>query len=86
MSILNLVFIGPRFSNEGVQSGIGVRTVLGDDDRLDITCPALELLLLSRFGGSKITSEDIPAVVAVQHQNITRTERRGISRAVPASR
>jgi hypothetical protein len=70
VQILNLVFLGPGFANEGMQSGIGVGAVLGDDDRLAFTCTTLKLLLPGDFGRRKITGEAIPAVLAVQHQNV----------------
>jgi hypothetical protein len=53
-----------------VQSGVGVGTVLGDDDWLAFTCPGFEFVLPSQFGCREIACVDVPPVVAVQHQNV----------------
>ena len=50
--------------------GIGVRAVLGDDDRLALARPALELLGPGHLGGGEVAGVDVPAVVAVEHEHV----------------
>jgi hypothetical protein len=70
LQVLDLVLLAPRFGRHGMQAGQGVGAVLGDDDRLALARPGLELGLQRGLRAGQVAGEGVPAVVAVEHQDV----------------
>ena len=68
---LGLVLLGPRRRGDAVHAGHRVGAVLGDDDRLAVLRgPGVELGLQPALGGGQVAGGLVPAVVAVEHDDV----------------
>ena len=70
LQVLDLVLLGPRLRGQRVHPGDGVGAVLGDDDRLAVGRPLLQLRQPRRLGRHEVARVDVPAVVAVEHDHV----------------
>lgn len=66
----DLVLLAPWLGGDLVQTGHGVGAVFGDDDRLVLAGPTCHLFSPVTLSGGQVASVDVPAIIAVEQQNV----------------